>query len=204
MNKVNLDFIVSMLEQCDVSIIDHCIFLALSMKNGNAAPNPLRAKARGRMVYTVPLIIFMDDVSGNISKQWNKHYVIYMSNALLPREMLEKQFCVRFVTSSPHATPMELMTALKESIEKAADAGVDAYDCKNHEEVMLIPYGLFFAGDNPMQAEMSSQGGLNCNYFCRTCHVGGNKEYKMSNEGYLTVFRVRVSLRCIKISLTFL
>ena len=68
------------------------------------------------MVYSVPLIIFMDDVSRNISKQWNKHHAIYMSNANLPRKMLEKEFCVRFVTSSPHAVPMELMRAMKESL----------------------------------------------------------------------------------------
>ena len=62
------------------------------------------------------LIIFMDNVSGNISKQWNKHYVIYMSNASLPREMLDQEFNVRFVTSSPHPSPMELMHAMKESM----------------------------------------------------------------------------------------
>ena len=79
-------------------------------------PHPFRERANGRMVYSVPLIIFMDDVSGNISKQWNKHHAIYMLNANLPREMLEKEFCVRFVTSSLHASPMELMRAMKESI----------------------------------------------------------------------------------------
>jgi hypothetical protein len=72
-------------------------------------PNPLREKSGGRMVLSVPLIVFMDDVSGNISKQWNKHHVVYMSNAAMPREMLEKEFCVRFVSSSPHAAPLELM-----------------------------------------------------------------------------------------------
>ncbi|KAG0693274.1 hypothetical protein DFH29DRAFT_985530 [Suillus ampliporus] len=46
------------------------------------------------MVYAVPLIIFMDNVSGNISKQWNKHHAIYMSNANLPREMLERRLFV--------------------------------------------------------------------------------------------------------------
>lgn len=80
-------------------------------------PHRLRAKADGRVVYSVPLIVFMDDVSGNISKQWNKHHVIYMSNANLPREMLEKEFFLRFVTSSPHATPMELMSAMRSSIK---------------------------------------------------------------------------------------
>ena len=80
-------------------------------------PHPLRAKADGRMVYTVPIIIFMDDASANISKQWNKHIVVYLSNARLPREMLEKEFCVKFVTSSPNASPMELMCAVRNSME---------------------------------------------------------------------------------------
>lgn len=80
-------------------------------------PHKYRATAGNRMVYSVPLIVFMDDVSGNISKQWNKHHVIYMSNANLPREMLEKEFFLRFVTSSPHATPMELMRAMRQMLE---------------------------------------------------------------------------------------
>jgi hypothetical protein len=80
-------------------------------------PNPLREKSNGRLVLTVPLIIFMDDVSGNVSKQWNKHRAVYMSNASMLREMLEKEFCVRFVSSSPHASPMEIAKAIKESIE---------------------------------------------------------------------------------------
>ncbi len=79
-------------------------------------PHPFRNKAQGRMVYSVPTLVFMDDVSGNISKQWNKHHVVYMSNGNMPREMIDKEFCVRFVSSSPHATPMELAEAMRESI----------------------------------------------------------------------------------------
>ncbi|KAG2121103.1 hypothetical protein DEU56DRAFT_873835 [Suillus clintonianus] len=140
------------------------------------------------MVYAVPLIVFMDDVSGNVSKQWNKHHAIYMSNANLPREMLEKEFCVRFVTSSPHAAPMEMMSAMQDSIGKVKESGIFTWDCKDNEEVMLVPYGLFLGGDNPMHAEECSHAGLHCNYFCRTCEVGGTKEYKESNEGYNSIF----------------
>ena len=157
----------------------------------------------------------MDDVSGNVSKQWNKHHAVYMSNASLPREMLEKEFFVRFVTSSPHAAPMELMRAVKDSIwyallyrvilfelmflfillSSAAESGIIAWDCKDNEEVMLVPYVLFLAGDNPMQAEECSHAGLSCNYFCRTCDVGGTKEWKTSTEGYNSIFMVRTWLK---------
>ncbi|KAG2089052.1 uncharacterized protein F5147DRAFT_748387 [Suillus discolor] len=140
------------------------------------------------MVYAIPLIIFMDDVSGNVLKQWNKHHAIYISNANLPCEMLEKEFFVRFVTSSPHTAPMELMRAMKESICVAAESGIVVWDCKDNQEVMLIPYALFVTGDNPMQAEECSHAGLNCNYYCRTCEVGGMKEYKESEAGYNSIF----------------
>ena len=132
----------------------------------------------------------MDDVSGNISKQWNKHFVVYMSNALLPWEMLDKQACVCFVSSSPHASPMELMGGLGDSISSAYEMGINTFDCKTKEEVMLVPYVLFFDGDNPMQAKMCSQGGLGCNHFCWTCIVGGNKKFKMSDIGYNSLFEV--------------
>jgi len=182
-------------------------FVESSQSFAARMPNPLREKSKGRLVLTVPLIIFMDDVSGNVSKQWNKHHAVYISNASMPREMLEKEFCVRFVSSSPHASPMELMKGVKESIRyvfsltshplvmltivrAAVDDGLVAWDCKYQEEIMLIPYGLFEAGDNPMQAEECSHGGLHCNYFCRTCKVGGTMAEKRSDEGYLKLFEV--------------
>ncbi|KIK75213.1 hypothetical protein PAXRUDRAFT_173456, partial [Paxillus rubicundulus Ve08.2h10] len=143
-----------------------CGLMESSKVYASLSPNPWRVKSGGHMVYAVPLIIFMNDVLGNISKQWNKHHVIYMSNTNLPHEMLEEEFYVWFVTSSPHAAPMELMDAMKESVLKAAASGVVAWDCRDNEEVMLIPQGLFFGGDNPMQGEECSQAGLTCNYFC--------------------------------------
>jgi hypothetical protein len=76
----------------------------------------------------------------------------------------------------------------------AAESGIVVWDCKDGEEVMLIPYGLFIAGDNPMQAEECSHTGLNCNYYCRTCDVGGTKEYKESKAGYSSIFNVRKSV----------
>ncbi|KAF9222822.1 hypothetical protein BS17DRAFT_707173 [Gyrodon lividus] len=148
-------------------------------------PNPLHAKSGGHMVLMVPLIVFMDNISGNISKQWNKHHVVYMSNASMP---WEKEFCICFVSSSPHASLLELIRGVKQSIKKATNNGIIAWDCKLHQEVMLILYKLFLAGDNPMQAEECSHGGLKCNYFCQTCKVSGTNAEKKSDEGYCKIF----------------
>ena len=73
---------------------------------------------------------------------------------------------------------------------KAFDEPIASWDCKLKEEVLLRPFGLFFAGDNPMQAELSSSAGLNCNYFCRTCKVGGTRKHKQSDVGFSQILAV--------------
>ena len=140
-------------------------------------PHPLCAKADGRMVYTVPVIIFMDDASANILKQWNKHIVVYLSNVGLPREMLDKEFCTKFIMSSLNAPPIELMHAVRDSMEyvwiyilsihhvslylsKALDTPVVTFDCKTRKEISIIPYLIFTVSDNPMHAKQISQSGL--------------------------------------------
>src|ERR1700722_848711 len=84
----------------------------------------------------------------------------------------------------------------------AAESGIVAWDCKYNEEVLLAPYGLFWGGDNPMQAEECSHAGLACNYFCRTCKVGGTKEFKASDEGYNQLFSVSCYLLSFAYRLT--
>ncbi|KAJ7243676.1 hypothetical protein C8J57DRAFT_1438521 [Mycena rebaudengoi] len=119
------------------------------------------------LVYSIPLAIFIDDVSGNKSKQWNKHFSCYMSNGALLRSKLENEFQVCFVATSPFATPLEIMQGVRASIER---------------EVLLRPYGLLFPGDNPMQAELLTS-------FCRTCHAGGMREWKQSDEGFTEILK---------------
>jgi hypothetical protein len=65
-----------------------------------------------------------------------------------------------------------------------------AYDCENEEEVLIRGYPALSAADNPMQAEQCSCQLQNANYFCRTCAVGGTTEFKQSEIGYATLFKV--------------
>ncbi|KAJ6513958.1 hypothetical protein DFH09DRAFT_941309, partial [Mycena vulgaris] len=126
-------------------------------------------------VYSIPFALFIDDVSGNKSKQWSKKNSCYMSNGALPRTKLDNEFHVCFVVLSPFASSLEIMHSVRGSTE---------YDCEAKEEVLLRPYGLPFAGDNPIQVELGSSTGLNTNFFCQTCQAGGTREWKQSNKGF--------------------
>jgi hypothetical protein len=80
-------------------------------------PHPLRAVAGLRPVYSLPIILFMDDVSGNKTNMWSKHISCYISNAALTHEVLNAEYSVWFVLTSKHASPSELLQGIREDLE---------------------------------------------------------------------------------------
>ncbi|TFK45608.1 hypothetical protein OE88DRAFT_1715312 [Heliocybe sulcata] len=151
-------------------------------------PNPDRILADGLEFECPPIVVFIDDVSGNSTKQWNVHYSCYLSNGGLPRSAIEKEIHTKFVATSPHASPMEILRAVCETL-KSTQSGKPfrVWDCVRRRYVLIRPWLLFLPGDNPMQAEAASHIGMQGNQFCRRCHAGGTKEFKESDEGYPTL-----------------
>jgi hypothetical protein len=80
-------------------------------------PNPLRKLADDEELYVIMLPLWCDDVSGNKSKQYNKHINMYMANSNLPGRLLQQEYFVRFVATSPHATSPEQFSAVMEEIK---------------------------------------------------------------------------------------
>ncbi|KAJ7756798.1 hypothetical protein DFH07DRAFT_773024 [Mycena maculata] len=74
------------------------------------------------------------DVSGNKSKQYNKHMNMYMANSNLPGQLLQQEYFVCFVSTSPHAGSLEQFLAIKEQIEATHTNPIACYNAETRRE----------------------------------------------------------------------
>ncbi|KAF9000376.1 hypothetical protein BDZ89DRAFT_1121660 [Hymenopellis radicata] len=134
------------------------------------APNPLRAIAAGRQVFSVPLWLYCDDTSGNVSKKWNKHNSLLITLAGLAPKYVHLIYNIHFLATSNIAPPLEMVEGFIEMLKDIqGKGGVEAYDCLYGELVLLLPWILGINGDNPMQSEFASHIGMTGRCFCRVC-----------------------------------
>lgn len=80
-------------------------------------PHPMRALVNDEDVVVVFIPVWVDNVSGNSTKAYNKHINMYMQNSNLPGRLLNQEFFVHFVATSQHATSSEQMSALTKLIK---------------------------------------------------------------------------------------
>ncbi|KAF8216946.1 hypothetical protein K438DRAFT_2007674 [Mycena galopus ATCC 62051] len=121
-------------------------------------PNPQRKIANKRPLYHSFVDYFTDNVSGNRSKAWNKHYNGYLTHRNLPRQLLQQEFHVHFISTSQNASVAEQYREFKARVDEisAHIGGQGNHPCRKcevggtqEEKATLEGFHKFFDAGTP-------------------------------------------------------
>ncbi|KAK0520236.1 hypothetical protein OC842_007165 [Tilletia horrida] len=75
-----------------------------------------RTLAAGREVFTIFVRVFIDDLSGAMSKRWDVHHALTFQNANLSRDYLGRDASMKLFSASPSASAAEIMEAFLDEL----------------------------------------------------------------------------------------
>ncbi|KAH9807809.1 hypothetical protein DFH28DRAFT_1201673 [Melampsora americana] len=152
-------------------------------------PNAWRVRANGLLIRSVPIALYSDDTSGNVSKKWNKHMSFYFTLAGLRPRFTNQEYHIHPLCTSNIASALEQGDQIVDELNEAAANGFRAYDCMTEQEVLVIPFILCHMGDSPMHAEISNttnpSGTLSP---CRICDLTVESRADKQSETYVQQF----------------
>ncbi|KAJ7618023.1 hypothetical protein FB45DRAFT_1103391 [Roridomyces roridus] len=150
-----------------------------------AMPNAMRGLVEDdEDLYVIMVSPWADDVSGNRSKQYNKHMNMYIGNGCLPGFLLQQEFHVHYVSSSPYASAAEQFAAFRDHAQSTETDPVKCYNAATGRVCRFIIRVPGLPADNPQQSEEASHMGVKANYPCRKCHWGGTTIEKETEQTY--------------------
>ncbi|KAJ3889502.1 hypothetical protein GG344DRAFT_51437 [Lentinula edodes] len=147
-------------------------------------PNCNRAIDNGEDLFTVWLAIWMDDVSGARSKQYQKHVNAYAQISNLPGKFLQHEYSVHFVSTSPFASALEQFKPIVKQLQSTHTEPVRCFNASTKRPCSLRGVIPDCPADNPQQAEESSHIGGSGNCKCRSCLAGGENGFHATVENY--------------------
>ncbi|KNZ51429.1 hypothetical protein VP01_395g5 [Puccinia sorghi] len=117
----------------------------------------LRTKARGKLIYHMPINLYADDMSGNKSKRWNKHISFYFTFSGLSPKMDYVEYNRHLISTSNVAEVLEIAESIMNTLlsdpnkylnSDLTTNGCIGYDPMIQQEVLITSMPLCFMAPN--------------------------------------------------------
>ncbi|OAV92864.1 hypothetical protein PTTG_02044 [Puccinia triticina 1-1 BBBD Race 1] len=133
-------------------------------------PNPWRKIANGRVMRDFPISLYLDDTSGNVSKQFNKHISFYFTLAGLLPQISNQEYHCHFLATSNLASACEMLENIVEELNFMGPEGFMAYDHGLSSPVLVRSLVFCFLANSSMHAKiMNTPIPGNCLNPCQMC-----------------------------------
>ena len=119
----------------------------------------------------LPIILFSDDTSGNVSKKWHKFDSWSVMFAGLPRHENSRIANIHFCCCSDVVSAVDMTEALAPELTLLEQQGVEAYDALTQEIVVVLSPVMCVLADNPRASELLNHLGSSARRYCRMCMV---------------------------------
>ncbi|KAH9822967.1 hypothetical protein DFH28DRAFT_1048547 [Melampsora americana] len=151
--------------------------------------NPWRIKAQGKIIRHIPLTIYSDDTSGNVSKKYNKHMSIYFTLSGLSPDQSNQEYNTHFLATTNCATALDLFDQVVDEINDLGRNGFTTYDHSLGTDVCAMVSVLCHLGDSPMHAEISNTTNpANTLTPCRMCDIQVERQVQKKTDRYVRDF----------------
>ncbi|KAJ3081758.1 hypothetical protein HDU99_004765, partial [Rhizoclosmatium hyalinum] len=167
-------------------------YIVKSIKDGSN----IRLKANGLQVFSVPITLFNDDTSGNISKKWNKYESWEFTLAGLSYSMNQNLENIYFICTSNTISAAESAVIVSDCLRELRN-GIKVYDSSLKTYVIVIVSVIQFVGDNPAVSAGLSHLGTSSLTPCRICVIWSPDDAERA-VAFLTDPSGKVGLRSFK------
>ncbi|CAD6892684.1 unnamed protein product [Tilletia laevis] len=150
--------------------------------------NPLRDNEVP--VFSVPIILQCDDLSGAHSKKWNVHNQLTFRNGALSNTELAKKSNIHLFAVTANAQPLDIVSEFVRQTKSTYSQPVKVWDATLKTEVRVRPFLYLILADNVMASTLCSQVVTGNNTLpCRTCLDGGTKKERTEKRGLTAIVK---------------
>jgi hypothetical protein len=104
-----------------------------------AMPNAMRGLVEDdEDLFVLMVSLWADDVSGNRSKQYNKHMNMCAGNGCLPGRLLQQEFNVHYISTSPHASSAEQFATFRDHVKSTETEPVKCFNAATKSKCRFI------------------------------------------------------------------